>query len=82
MTPVLANGNWTLKVPRLLRKLTVLMDSGQLNVSSDNVTGADGENMDRQLRNLQGTTDESAEAEDMDTIILGSMMRKDPHVGE
>lgn len=57
ISPISTNGNWTLKAPRLLRKLTALMDSGRLDVSSDNVTRIEGENLDRQLGDLQENTD-------------------------
>ncbi|KIW34128.1 uncharacterized protein PV07_00924 [Cladophialophora immunda] len=77
VAPVSINGNWSLKVPRLLRKLTTLMDDGQLDANSDYVISAAGENLDRQLGDIQEMSDENIEDEEMDTIILGCMMRKE-----
>lgn len=77
VAPVSINGNWSFKVPRLLRKLTTLMDAGQLDTDSDYVISAAGENLDRQLGDLQEVSDENIEDGEMDTIILGCMMRKE-----
>ena len=75
-------GNWTLRILRLLRKLTTLVDSGQLDVASDSVTGVAGENFDPNLGDLQEIADENADVEGVDTIILDCMMRKDRPSGD
>lgn len=80
-TLVPADDTWTLKVPRLLRRLTNLLDSGMLEISQDTSSSTDEESIDYQLRNIQESIDDSAEAEGMDTIILGCMMRKDRNMG-
>ncbi|KAF2799629.1 hypothetical protein K505DRAFT_356446 [Melanomma pulvis-pyrius CBS 109.77] len=75
-------GNWTLRILQLLRRLTTLVDSGQLDVASDNVTGVAGENIDPHLGDIQESADESADVEGVDTIILDCMMRKDRPSGD
>ncbi len=55
----------------------MLMDASQLDANGDCVSGSAGENLDFQLGDLQETSDENAEDEGMDIIILGCMMRKD-----
>jgi hypothetical protein len=61
----------------VFRKLAVWMDASQLDANGDCVSGAAGENLDRQLGDLQEMSDENAEGEGMDIIILGCMMPKD-----
>lgn len=82
IVPVSVNGNWTLKVPRLLRKLTMLMDSGQLDDMSDSVMSMAGGDFDRHLGDLQENVEENADVEGMDTIILGCMMRRERRLSD
>lgn len=82
IVPVSINGNWTLKVPRLLRKLTMLMDSGQLDDMSDSVISMAEENFDRHLGDLQENAEENSDVEGMDTIILGCMMRRERRMSD
>lgn len=82
IVPVSINGNWTLKVPRLLRKLTMLMDSGQLDDMSDSVSSMEGGDFERHLGDLQDNAEENADVEGMDTIILGCMMRRERRLSD
>lgn len=76
---VSANGQWTLKIPRLLTRLTVLVDSGQLDVASDGAS--ENEAADKlacHLRDLQqDSADSDAGGDEVDTIALSRMMGKD-----
>ena len=68
------NGQKTLKIPHLLRSLSVLADSGQLDNMSEEPADED-ERLARCLLDLQGS--ENAETHDeVDTVILSCMMRK------
>ncbi|KAJ9134337.1 hypothetical protein NKR23_g10263 [Pleurostoma richardsiae] len=73
---VSVDGKWTLRIPRLLRRLTVLADSGQLDGMGDDTTAGTGEKLASCLEDLQGNADSNAVGEDIDKVILSCMMRK------
>lgn len=68
------NRQKALKVPHLLRHLSMLADSGQLDDMSQEPADEE-ERLARCLRDLQGSQDSEAQRE-VDTIILSCMMRK------
>lgn len=66
----------TLKIPHLLRKLSVLADSGQLDgVDQQSPEGA--ETLVSYLKELQETEEADPGGEEVDTVILSCMMRRD-----
>ncbi|KAM5374830.1 hypothetical protein ACJZ2D_006324 [Fusarium nematophilum] len=71
------NGNWTLKVPRLLRKLALLTDSGQIEIAADTPASDTKQTVDEQLGRLRGVGEQASGDGGMDEIILGCMMRRE-----
>ena len=76
-TPVSRNGSWILKVPRLVRKLTALVDEGQVGGATGDSIAITGGNLDAQLDNLREGLDESADEGGMDTLTLSCLMRRE-----
>lgn len=69
------NKQKTLRIPRLLRRLSVLVDSGKLaDVGEEASEGA--ETLDSCLKSLQETEDAETGGEGIDAIVLSCMMRK------
>lgn len=69
-----SEGQWTLKIPRLLKTLSVLADSGKLDTGEGDSDGA--ESLDCYLRDLQSTAESDPGDKEIDTVILNYMMRR------
>lgn len=73
----LVDGQWRMKIPGLLRRLAILVDSGQLNSTDGAVTSVVREVLASQLGDVNKGVDSNAGTESMDTITMRYIMRKD-----
>ncbi|KAM5347489.1 hypothetical protein ACJ41O_010494 [Fusarium nematophilum] len=68
----LVNGRWKMRIPGLLRRLAILVDSGQLNSTNGAVTSVVRERSASYLGDLDEGIDTDAESEGMDTITMSA----------
>ena len=70
------HATWTEKVPQLLRRLTTLLDAGQLDLTSDVPVELINRQLDCYLKEIDEQEDENTSADEMDAVVLSAMMRR------